>query len=173
MKNFRYLVLGALAATALPFAGLVVGSQAQLGSLGRAPAEEGGPLMPPLEPGQAVQGREVYLSLGCVSCHTQQIRPAGQGRDIASGLGSRPSVARDYVLQPVVLLGDRRIGPDLANYGARAKSEADVHAVLRQPSHAAGLQYGSDGKPGERALALAAYLRSLRRDYSSPEAPLK
>ena len=173
MKNFRYLVLGALVATALPFTGLVVGSQAQLGSLGRAPAEEGGPLMPPLEPGQAVQGREVYLSLGCVSCHTQQVRPAGQGRDIAAGLGARPSVARDYVLQPVVLLGDRRIGPDLANYGSRVKSESDVLAALRKPVHAPGLRFDADGKPDARVTALAAYLRSLRQDYSSPEAPLK
>jgi len=173
MKNFRYLVLGALAATALPFIGIVVGAQAQLGSLGRAPAEEGGPLLPPLEPGQAVQGRQVYLSLGCVSCHTQQVRPAGQGGDIAGALGARPSVARDYVLQPVVLLGDRRIGPDLANYGVRAKADEDVHAALRKPLHALGSLYAADGKPSERAVMLAAYLRSLRQDYSSPEAPLK
>ncbi len=173
MKNFRYLVLGSLAAAALPFAGIVVASQAQLGSLGRAPAEEGGPLMPALEPGQAVQGRQVYLSLGCVSCHTQQVRPAGQGQDIAKGSGRRPSVARDYVLQPVVLLGERRIGPDLANYGTRVNADADVHAALRQPVHALGSLYGTDGKPGERAVMLAAYLRSLRQDYSSPEAPLK
>lgn len=178
MKNFRYLVLGALAATALPFVGIVVGAQAQLGSLGRAPAEEGGPLMPPLEPGQAVQGRQVYLSLGCVSCHTQQVRPAGQGSDIANGMGRRPSVARDYVLQPVVLLGDRRVGPDLANYGVRAKDEAEVHRAILHKVEGRD-QFGflySGAKheiPSERAIALAAYLRSLRQDYSSPEAPLK
>lgn len=178
MKNFRYLVLGALAATALPFVGIVVGAQAQLGSLGRAPAEEGGPLMPPLEPGQAVQGRQVYLSLGCVSCHTQQVRPAGQGGDIAAALGARPSVARDYVLQSVVLLGDRRIGPDLANYGVRAKADADVHLAIL---HKVGgrdqfgfLYSGAKNEiPSERAVMLAAYLRSLRQDYASPEAPLK
>ncbi|MGA0134520.1 MAG: cbb3-type cytochrome c oxidase subunit II [Opitutales bacterium] len=178
MKNFRYLVLGALAATALPFLGLVVGAQAQLGPLGRAPAEEGGPLMPPLEPGQAVQGREVYLSLGCVSCHTQQVRPAGQGRDIAGGLGARPSVARDYVLQPVVLLGDRRRGPDLANYGARIKDDDGVHrAILHRVEgrdQFAFLYSGAKHEvPSDRAIALAAYLRSLRQDYPSPEAPLK
>ena len=45
--------------------------------------------------------------------------------------------------------------------------------ALRKPLHALGSLYAADGKPSERAVMLAAYLRSLRQDYSSPEAPLK
>ncbi len=184
MKNLNTLLAGVFLAVALPFGALVISSQAQLGSLGRAPAEDGGPLFPSREPGLAIQGRAVYVSLGCVSCHTQQVRPAGQGSDIARGYGVRGSVARDYVQQKQALLGDRRLGPDLANYGART-SKIDLEALLRDPAASGAASHPSysylygrsaDGKsivPSERAVALVAYLKSLRQDYSSPEAKLK
>ena len=182
MKNLNTLLAGIFLAVALPFGALVISSQVQLGSLGRAPAEDGGPLFPSREPGLAIQGRAVYVSLGCVSCHTQQVRPAGQGSDIARGYGVRPSVARDYSQQKLVLLGDRRLGPDLANYGARAKDVDAVHLAIlhKDPGHPgpvyrfAFLYTGAKKEvPSERAIALAAYLQSLRQDYSSPEAKLK
>ena len=174
MKNLNPLLAGVFLAVALPFGALVISSQVQLGSLGRAPAEDGGPLFPSREPGLAIQGRVVYVSLGCVSCHTQQVRPAGQGSDIARGYGVRPSVARDYVQQKQVLLGDRRIGPDLANYGVRAKDLGGVHAAIQHGGQFDFLYSGAKHEtPSERAIALAAYLQSLRQDYSSPEAKLK
>jgi cytochrome c oxidase cbb3-type subunit 2 len=174
MKNLNSLLAGIFLAVAFPFAALVISSQVQLGSLGPAPAEEGGPLFPSREPGLAIQGRAVYVSLGCVSCHTQQVRPAGQGSDIARGYGVRASVARDYVLQKPVILGERRIGPDLANYGARAKDLASVHAAIQHNRQFDFLYAGAKQEvASERAIALAAYLQSLRQDYSSPEAKLK
>jgi cytochrome c oxidase cbb3-type subunit 2 len=174
MKNLNSLLAGIFLAVAFPFGTLVISSQVQLGSLGPAPAEEGGPLFPSREPGLAIQGRAVYVSLGCVSCHTQQVRPAGQGSDIARGYGVRTSVARDYVQQKPVLLGERRIGPDLANYGARAKDLASVHAAIQHNRQFDFLYAGAKQEvASERAVALAAYLQSLRQDYSSPEAKLK
>ena len=174
MKNLNALLAGVFLAVAMPFGALIISSQVQLGSLGRAPAEEGGPLFPSREPGLAIQGRAVYVSLGCVSCHTQQVRPAGQGSDIARGYGVRPSVARDYSQQPQVLLGARRLGPDLANYGVRAKDVGGVHAAIQHGGSFAFLYTGAKHEvPSERAIALAAYLQSLRQDYSSPEAKLK
>ncbi len=174
MKNLNSLLAGIFLAVAFPFGALVVSSQVQLGSLGPAPAEEGGPLFPSREPGLAIQGRAVYVSLGCVSCHTQQVRPAGQGSDIARGYGVRASVARDYVLQKPVLLGERRIGPDLANYGARTKDLAVVHTAIKHGGQFTFLYTGAKQEvASERAVALAAYLQSLRQDYSSPEAKLK
>jgi cytochrome c oxidase cbb3-type subunit 2 len=128
MKNLNTLLAGVFFAVALPFGALILSGQSQLGGLGRAAGEEGGALFPSREPGLAIQGRAVYVSLGCVSCHTQQVRPAGQGSDIARGLGARPSVARDYALQSQVLLGERRLGPDLANYGART-SQINVETI--------------------------------------------
>ena len=174
MKNLNSLLAGIFLAVAFPFGALVISSQVQLGSLGPASAEEGGPLFPSREPGLAIQGRAVYVSLGCVSCHTQQVRPAGQGSDIARGYGVRASVARDYVLQKPVLLGERRIGPDLANYGARAKELGAVHAAIKHDGQFTFLYTGTKQEvASERAVALAAYLQSLRQDYSSPEAKLK
>ena len=174
MKNLNSLLAGIFLAVAFPFGTLVVSSQIQLGPLGRAPAEEGGPLFPSREPGLAIQGRAVYVSLGCVSCHTQQVRPAGPGSDIARGYGVRASVARDYVQQKPVLLGERRIGPDLANFGARAKDVGSVHAAIQHDGQFDFLYTGAKQEVAtERAIALAAYLQSLRQDYSSPEAKLK
>jgi cytochrome c oxidase cbb3-type subunit 2 len=182
MKNLNLILAGVFFTVAASFGVLLLGGHSQLGTLGRAPAEEGGPLFPALEPGLAIQGRQVYLQLGCVACHTQQVRPAGQGSDIAQGWGVRPSVARDYVLQSQVALGNRRIGPDLTNYGARAKSDAEIAAHLSAPAVASAMpafptlfNQGKDGalQPNERGTALIAYLKSLRQDYSSPEAKLK
>ncbi len=156
MKNLNSLLAGIFLAVAFPFGTLVVSSQMQLGPLGRAPAEEGGPLFPSREPGLAIQGRAVYVSLGCVSCHTQQVRPAGQGSDIARGYGVRASVARDYVLQKPVLLGERRIGPDLANYrrprqGPRQRARCDpARRTIRFPLHRceAGSRHRARRRPG-------------------------
>jgi cytochrome c oxidase cbb3-type subunit 2 len=182
MNNLNLILAGVFSTVAASFGGLLLAGHAQLGTLGRAPAEEGGPLFPALEPGLAIQGRQVYLQLGCVACHTQQVRPAGQGSDIAQGWGVRPSVARDYVLQSQVALGNRRIGPDLANYGARAKADAEIAAHLSAPAAGSAMpafpslfNQGKDGslQPNERGTALIAYLKSLRQDYSSPEAKLK
>jgi hypothetical protein len=42
------------------------------------------------------------------------------GTDLARGWGKRQSVSRDYIYDADILLGSRRIGPDLANIGSRA-----------------------------------------------------
>jgi len=182
MKDFNLILAGIFFTLAASFGGLLISGEVQLGSLGRAPAEEGGALFPPRETGLAIQGRQVSLELGCVACHTQQVRPAGQGNDIAKGYGPRPSVARDYVLQSQLLLGNHRNGPDLTNYGARAKSDDEIHGHLRSPAAGSTMPaydflYVVDKngitQPTERAQALVAYLKSLRIDYNSPEAKLK
>ena len=173
MKNLNTLLAGVFLAVALPFGALVLSGQSQLGGLGHAAGEEGGALFPSREPGLAIQGRAVYVSLGCVSCHTQQVRPAGQGSDIARGLGVRPSVARDYALQPQVLLGERRLGPDLANYGART-SQINVETLLTDPASSGAVWHPSYRfVDAAQRTALVAYLKSLRQDYPSPEAKLK
>ncbi|MBI5772674.1 MAG: cbb3-type cytochrome c oxidase subunit II [Verrucomicrobia bacterium] len=41
------------------------------------------------------------------------------GADIERGWGARVSVAQDYLYDQPLMLGSRRIGPDLANIGAR------------------------------------------------------
>ncbi|MGB7326638.1 MAG: cbb3-type cytochrome c oxidase subunit II [Rubripirellula sp.] len=68
-------------------------------------------------------GKEVYRAMGCVYCHSQQVRPEGFGADIDRGWGQRRSVPRDYILQDPPYLGTMRTGPDIANIGVRQPSE--------------------------------------------------
>ena len=67
----------------------------------------------------ADQGRLVYQDLGCVSCHTQQVRHEGFGADIERKWGQRAGYARDYIRETTVFIGQNRIGPDLRNVGSR------------------------------------------------------
>lgn len=69
--------------------------------------------------GQAQRGKWVYQDLGCLYCHSQQVRRAGFGSDFERGWGNRQSVARDYIETERVMLGTMRTGPDLANVGVR------------------------------------------------------
>ncbi|HET9679812.1 MAG TPA: cbb3-type cytochrome c oxidase subunit II [Gammaproteobacteria bacterium] len=76
-----------------------------------------------LEPYSDVEqrGRELYISLGCVYCHSQQPRDPSQAPDMKRGWG-RPSVPADYSYDQPHLLGTSRTGPDLFNIGARQPS---------------------------------------------------
>ena len=113
----RALGIVAAAAMILLFAALmiVVMPSLQLQAAKRAP--EG------LEPysKQALGGRLVYISLGCVYCHSQQPRDASLGPDAIRGWG-RASVPQDYIYDSPHLLGSMRTGPDLLNIGARQPS---------------------------------------------------
>lgn len=81
----------------------------------------------PVEPwGRAKLGREVYQDLGCVYCHSQQVRPEGFGSDLERGWGMRRSVARDYIYDDPHFLGTMRTGPDLMNIGMR-QPDANWH----------------------------------------------
>jgi cytochrome c oxidase cbb3-type subunit II len=117
MNNGRWLFLGILLAFASSFLGFVVAPQRQLGQQVARATEDFGRFYPPPRPELARQGAEVYRSLGCVECHTRQVR--GQGSDLARGWGKRISVAQDYLWDYPVSLGSQRLGPDLANLGVR------------------------------------------------------
>ena len=69
--------------------------------------------------GLAEQGRIVYAANGCIYCHSQEVRSGALTSDIARKLGERRTVARDYLRDRVAYLGVSRLGPDLANFGAR------------------------------------------------------
>ena len=198
MKNGLVLFLGIFATIALSWAGMVLTAHNQYGALAqfKDPVEE--TLNPYALPGLANQGREVYQDLGCVSCHTQQVRRDGYGADVARKWGDRQSVARDYIREQTVFVGSARLGPDLRNVGARIP-EADyfykllyapekiapgmpAHAFLfdvrpiraGQPSPKAlkvsGVPAGYEVVPTHRAEALVAYLLSLKDTYEYPEA---
>jgi cytochrome c oxidase cbb3-type subunit 2 len=81
---------------------------------------------------QQLRGRAVYVSNGCIYCHSQQPRDPAQAPDESRGWG-RPSVAADYVYDRPHLLGTSRTGPDLFNIGARQPSEDWHLGHLYQP----------------------------------------
>ncbi len=136
MKHGAVLFCGILTAFSASWWGMVAYPQRQLSPLTTylGTNDAGNTyLYPNARSGEAVQGRQVYLSLGCVACHTQQVRPVDGGNDIARGWGRRRSVARDYLNDSPVQLGESRLGPDLANYGERLGTNAFPLARLFNP----------------------------------------
>lgn len=152
-------------------------------------------LFPKAMSGLAQLGAKDYLSLGCVTCHTQQVRSEGAGFDVERGWGKRPSVPRDYILQDEVLLGHNRVGPDLTNVGLREFSKEWLHQHLFMPQSIVEgsicqpspflyetfeelkentIETTIDDqkifiKPSLRANRIVAYLESLKQDYELPE----
>ena len=82
---------------------------------------------------QQRRGLEIYVSEGCVACHSQQVRNI----EMDNVWGERPSLASDYYYskqrldfwrQSPSLLGSERTGPDLTDIGSRQPSE-DWHLL--------------------------------------------
>ena len=133
MKNGLALFLGVFAALALSWAGLLLTAQRQFGGLSQFKDPVDDTLYPQPMSGLANQGRLVYQDLGCVSCHTQQVRREGFGADLERKWGQRGSYARDYIRDETVFIGASRIGPDLRNAGnteLHAYADADYFFQL-------------------------------------------
>lgn len=141
-----------------------------------------------------LKGRNIYVKNGCVYCHSQQPREKNSGPDGLRNWG-RPSTPSDYAYDYPHQLGTMRTGPDLLNIGVRQPSEDWHLVHLYQPravlpnsvmpsypymfeikneaedgDKVVNLppQYAPQGKvvvAGEEALALVAYLKSLKRSY--------
>lgn len=192
MEHSGTVLLGALATVAFSMTGYVL-----LPALGVHPevvTTADGATYPPELTADARAGREVYRDLGCMYCHTQQVRADGYGADVARGWGRRGSVPLDYVNQQPPLLGTMRTGPDLANIGSRQPSDTWHMLHLYDPQitspgsnmppfpflfeevqgeHEAALalpegwgRAGASVVPTERARQLVAYLQALHQDPS-------
>ncbi|HCS19706.1 MAG TPA: cytochrome-c oxidase [Bacteroidetes bacterium] len=84
--------------------------------------------LPGAEPlsADAIKGKNLYISNGCVACHTQQVR----NLDMDKSFGSRPGIAADYAgihrtdlwRNTATLMGTERTGPDLTDVGNRQPS---------------------------------------------------
>ena len=94
---------------------------------------EGESLFPRKLTGVAQQGKSVYADLGCVYCHTQQVRNSDFGPDVERGWGKRSTVARDYVTQNRALTGNLRMGSDLTTIGERQPDSNWHHLLLYNP----------------------------------------
>lgn len=120
MSRISSLFTGLSACFAISLGVCVLLPQAQLGSLSPDFKEEDGKISdvyPTPSGGIAAAGREVYVSQGCQTCHSQVVRGA-ETADMERGWGARRTVARDYLFENPPVLGSRRLGPDLANVGS-------------------------------------------------------
>lgn len=133
MKKFPLLFIGIFLTIAFSFSGIVLTSQIQYGRLKPVAMEEGEERYPRESVGIAQQGNQVYISLGCLYCHSQQVRTKGFGADFERGWGNRQTVARDYIYQQRVLLGTMRTGPDLMNVGQRLPDPSWHYLHLYDP----------------------------------------
>lgn len=123
MNRAVWLYLGVLLTVISSFVGLVQIPAHQLRGLPPIKDDQG--VERPQRPdGGVLAGRAEYIGLGCLYCHSQQVRPEGFGADLARGWGSRRTVARDYIWDVPPVMGTMRTGPDLANIGARQPSPA-------------------------------------------------
>ena len=100
MNQGPLIFLGVFCALALSWFGMIVGPDLQLGNAQPAtnmfnPSE----LYPQMRPGMARQGLEVYRSLGCAACHTEQIGQSGRTYGV---LLTDPGTNRDAVVKAVV-----------------------------------------------------------------------
>jgi cytochrome c oxidase cbb3-type subunit 2 len=144
-SNFVFF-LGIFSAVLASWLGIVMAADAQLGHLPPYYDDTDGATHPEWMPGVAARGQAVYRDLGCAACHTQQVRRAGLGADIARGWGERQSVARDYIYQPAPQLGSSRVGPDLTNLADRKPSAMDNDDLMNL------LYAGAEGMPSYRFL---------------------
>ncbi|KJK22660.1 cytochrome C oxidase [Burkholderiaceae bacterium 16] len=193
MRNVTRLIGAGMVMLAVATSALVVVPYLQLQYVKPAPG---------LKPytSAELRGRQVYISNGCIYCHSQQPRDPSFAPDVKRGWG-RASVAADYYYDHPHLLGTMRTGPDLFNIGARQPS-ADWHlghlyqprAYVAQsimPSYPYLFDVKAAADPGEHvvtlpagaapvgkvvvatpeALDLVAYLKALDHTYAALPAP--
>ncbi len=112
--------------------------------------------------GMIARGREVYIAEGCITCHSQYLRP-NVAQEILWWGPAQPLTERLTETPP--LLGLRRQGPDLTNVGNRRSPEWQrLHLIgpqlltpgSRMPSYAGLFEAG-----GSRGDSLVVYLSSL------------
>lgn len=106
-------------------------------------------------------GRLVYVSEGCIHCHSQYVRPVGPDQE----LWGPPTDPERALGQHPVLIGNRRQGPDLANVALRRNSGWNRLHLINPRAITPGSRmpayphlFEPDASRGE---ALLAYLASL------------
>jgi cytochrome c oxidase cbb3-type subunit 2 len=128
MIRFRSIFIGFSLTFLSAWCGLVLLPVWGLGNFKQTPDPQTGEMIPPMLSALEKRGRDIYISNGCMYCHSQQVHPARARTDIARGWGERRTVARDYMNQEKAQLGTMRTGPDLSNIGVRNPSR-DWHLL--------------------------------------------
>jgi len=133
MKGLIPLFLGLFGTFAFSWVGLTVIPNMQIGALSpQINPDDENDIYPMPQSGMVQHGREIYAANGCIYCHSRQLRAdyvsSDLDRERDAGPSPRPkwggrrSAPRDYVFDRPVLLGEERMGPDLADLGKAAPS---------------------------------------------------
>ena len=116
---------------------------------------------------QVERGRQVYISEGCIHCHSQYVRP--NSSDVPMW-GPVEPVEEVRAEQPP-LIGNRRQGPDLTNVGSR-RSALWLKAHFYNPAEVSGWSimpsYGFLFRD-ERGDDLVTYLESLHAEGAAQQ----
>jgi cytochrome c oxidase cbb3-type subunit 2 len=131
MERSGIIFLGVIATVIISYLGLVEVPKWQASGLQPIRVESG--MYPPRMSEAEKHGKRVYTDLGCVYCHSQQVRQNDFGGDISRGWGLRASKPIDYVREKTPLMGTMRTGPDLRNIGARQPSRQWHYLHLYNP----------------------------------------
>ncbi len=132
MNRSLSLLIGVILTVSASFVGLVIIPDWQFEPLEPVQLDDG-TTMPQEPTGDVAEGRMTYSELGCLYCHSQQVRPDDYGADQERGWGPRQTEPVDHIYDSPPLLGTMRTGPDLANIGARQPSRAWHHLHLYNP----------------------------------------
>ena len=155
MKSSALVFLAAFIALSASWAGFVLAPQLQLGREAQVKVAATDSLYPVARPGLAKQGAEVYRSLGCVYCHSQQVGQEGLTCEIIltdagtnaaatlaalAKLGSQFAKADMLASLPKTLLqvADMNAADPVLKTITRAGAKAEVRATSFGPDMARG-----------------------------------
>ena len=120
--------------------------------------------------GLAAEGRLMYIHEGCWVCHSQFVRPVSGEKTYFGPVAQ----AGTYNYQLPMLLGKRRIGPDLSDEGGKHANDWQFAHLYDPNSVSPGsimpsfswLFHGSADKPTKRAVEIVAYIQTLGTDIA-------
>src|SRR5689334_22463535 len=140
MKGLMPLFLGLFGTFTFSWVGLTVIPNMQIGALSpQINPDDENDIYPMPQSGMVQHGREIYAANGCIYCHSRQLRADYVSSDLERERdagpsprpkwGARRSAPRDYVFDRPLLLGEERMGPDLADLGKAAPNAEDSAAA--------------------------------------------
>ncbi|MFN0125406.1 MAG: hypothetical protein ACKV19_01825 [Verrucomicrobiales bacterium] len=149
--SLNSLILGLIVTFGAPWLFLIARPYGHLANLAPVAydAEAGDEMtgfFPPSRAAHQARGQQVFFNQGCAQCHTQVIRAqyvGGDGDEFKRNWGeaqnalapkrTRQTSPYDYLGESFAAIGERRIGPDLANASYRFQSRLQVLEHLYSP----------------------------------------
>ncbi len=85
-----------------------------------------------------LHGRDIYIREGCVSCHSQLVRPFRSEVERYDPLGGEYSKSGEYVYDHPFLWGSKRTGPDLHRLGGKYSDSWHYNHMLAPDAVSSG-----------------------------------